>query len=508
MKSEIRESGTFWARVGLLAQRLAVKSPPAPGAPPKAGARAAPSPPPTDIAASFVRRLRQIVDSGGASAVGAVHVISLADMRTVLEKQGRWQMLAPRVEAVCAAVIGQRLDGADVMQPLPGPAFFIAFARVSPDAARAKCALIAQEIERRLLGDDPALDGVHVTAGVLRLDQDEVTIDDIDHGAGMGDLAARADTTIVGAPAVALPSGPSGEPESPGNDDPLWRSLERENYAFDNPWVVRIGRTDGVAAKEKGDWYYEGVPSTCPVGLTYVYVPMWHVRDRAVGTYLCLPAIPVSDEDMLVGDAIYAAAPPLLVCKVDIDILLKVEEDVTALLQKGQRAILSVPVHFETLARPRERRAYLAACAGLSDEVQRHIAIELVDLPEGAPAGRIAELLAYLYPFTARVGVRTSLSQSRFDLFSAARIFAVGVAIGREPGSETEIISRMNSFVHMAERAKLPTYAFEIGTRSLAVAARGAGFNYISGSTIGAAMESPEAAYRFETLDLFAGLLA
>jgi hypothetical protein len=235
---------------------------------------------------------------------------------------------------------------------------------------------------------------------------------------------------------------------------------------------------------------------------------MWHVRDRAVATFLCLPAIGVSNDELLVGDAIYAVAPPLVVCRVDIDILLRVEEDLVTLRQSGKRAMLAVPVHFETLARSRERRCYLAALTELNEDVRRHMAIELVDLPEGAPAGRIAELLAYLRPVVARVVVRTSLSRSQFDAFAAAQVFAVGAAIGRDPGPETEIIDRMESFVRGVERAGLRCYAFEIGTRSLAIAARGAGFDYLSGSTIGGALDSPEAAYRFETVDLYGDILS
>jgi hypothetical protein len=103
--------------------------------------------------------------------------------------------------------------------------------------------------------------------------------------------------------------------------------------------------------------------------------------------------------------------------------------------------------------------------------------------------------------------VRTSLARSDFQVFADARVFATGVALGRETASESEIIERMNTFTHKTERAGLRTYAFELATRSLASAALGAGFDYISGAAIGTLVDAPERAYRFETVDLYADIL-
>ena len=135
------------------------------------------------------------------------------------------------------------------------------------------------------------------------------------------------------------------------------------------------------------------------------------------------------------------------------------------------------------------------------------MALELVDLPEGAPAGRIAELLAYIRPYSRILSVRTHLSQAQFDTFSAAKVVAVGVALGRETLSEAELFPRMNRFTQAANQAGLRTYAFELRTRSMTTAALGAGFDYISGQMIGSVKDAPDAAYKFEFADLYSGLL-
>jgi len=196
-----------------------------------------------------------------------------------------------------------------------------------------------------------------------------------------------------------------------------------------------------------------------------------------------------------------------LLCELDIALLKRVAGDLEALLANGKHATLSLPVHFETLAQSTQRKRYMAVCAALSEGLRRHLAIELVDLPEDAPAGRIAELLSYVRPFARLLSVRTTLSQGQFDTFGAAKVSSVGVALGRENLSETESLRRMNRFTKAANRAGLHTYAFELRTRSITTAALGAGFDYISGQMIGSIVDAPDAAYHFEFADLYAGLL-
>lgn len=508
MTDDAKSARVFWSHVSRMARRIS-GSAKAARPPPKPRPRAAPA------AKTFSRRLRRMLEARGELAAGAIHVINLDGVRRILDAQGRWEAMAERVETLCTGAIGRRLDIVDMMLPLSDTAFFIVFARLCADEARVKCALIAAEIERCLSSWDPAFRDIRVGAGVVRMTQGEASIEGIDVLAETVRLAAEADTTVVGAapsPEVRTCSE-MVEGRATGEDVdlvPAWERPARRAYAFDNPWVVNTVtpiREQGGREQEncRGEWHYEPRPDL-PSGLSHLYMPMWHVRNRAIGTFLCLPTLPVSCDRVLMGDAIYAAAPPLLVCQVDIELLGKVRADVEALLASGRRAKLVAPVHFETLARAGARSAYLAACERLSKEARRHLTFELVDLPEGAPPGRITELLLYLRPFSSAVNVRTSLSRSHFDAFAIAKVSAIGVALGREALPETEVLVLMESFTQAAERAGVRTYVFELRTRSLAAAARGAGFDYISGSAIGTATDAPEAAYRFDTLDIYADL--
>jgi hypothetical protein len=471
-----KSSAAFWSRFGTFTRKLAddgAVSPPPPAAP-------------SGDIATFAQRVRAVLAERGSAAAGALYLINLDTVRQAFEAKRRWEHLADRVHNICRKTIARRLDEADLFHCLPGPIFLVVFARLQPDAAKAKCAMIAGEIGRLLSDLDPTLSGVTVGAAAAQLDKGDVAIDLID-------LKAEAERRMAGGQVVRVLAEPGRE------------TAEVEPNAFANPWLV----DSTVAADEvpaSPEWYYEPTPE-CPPDLSFVYLPLWHVKHRAIGTFLCLPTLPVLRSHKLVGDAIFAAAPPALICEFDLAILRKATGDLAGQLAGGRQAMLSFPVHFETLAHSTRRRRYMSACAELDDRLRQNLAIELVDLPEGAPAGRIAELLAYIRPFARILSVRTNLSQLQFDAISAAKVFSVGAALGRESLPESELFRRLNSFTQAANDAGLHTYAFELRTRSITTAALGAGFDYISGTMIGSIVDAPDAAYRFEFADLYAGLL-
>lgn len=458
----------------------------APPSPP--ATMAPPSLPPETIA--FARRIRAVLADQGRVSAGALYLINLDKVRQAFEAQGRWKRLAERVHDTCRHIIEQHLDAADLFHSLPGPIFMIVFAHLLPETAKAKCAMIAEEIGRHLTGSGPAFSDITVGATVVQMKKDDIALDLIDLKAEAERLMGSGHTVTVGAKAE-------------GSNRPV---TEKSNpAAIDNPWLVD---TESEASQPLADheWYYELAPD-CPSDLSFVYLPLWHVKHRAIGTFLCLPSLPVIQSQRLVGDAIFAEAPPALACELDIGVLKKVTGDLKSLLTSGKRALLSLSVHFETLARSPYRRRYLSLCTELSDAARQHLTIELVDLPEGAPAGRISELLSYLRPFAGMLSIRTHLSQTQFEAFSAAKVIAVGVALGRESLPEAELFPRINGFALAANAAGLRTYAVDLRSRSITTAALGAGFDYISGQMIGSIMDAPDAAYRFEFADLYAGLL-
>lgn len=453
----------------------------------------APPAAPIDLLA-FARRLKGALDQQGGVTAGTIQIINLDSVRQALGD--RWPRLADRVAALADMVINRRTERHDMVTRLDGPLFLIVFTRLDAAGARTKCALIAEEIERHLLGWSADFKAVRVSAAVARLTAKEVTLERLD----VQDEVARA----LCQAAKAFP--PCEQVPRPMADTEKSAEATVRSDA-DRPWDIETPPASSAPACERfTDWYYEDRKVTISE-VAFLYWPVWHVRRRAIGTFLCMPVVPMGRDCLLVGSRTLADVSPQLVAEIDRLGLARVSEDIQALAANDHRALVSAPVHFETLATLRLRKDYLAVCANLPAVVRRHLILELVGLPDGAPEGRVIELLNVVRPFCLAINVRIRLTEMRVTALVGARVHAVGVALDEEDGDEGDLFRKMNDFTTLAEKADLKTYLHGTPSRSLSVAALCSGFDYVAGDGLATAVGTPDPAYRFNTIDLYSALL-
>jgi len=208
----------FWGQVGALARKLGgagvTAHPPAAPAPVAAGQRTTS----VDPLVAFARRVRAVLADGATASAGAIYIVNLTKVRELLMAEGRWDRLADRVQNICLQMIRQRLEPADMFHCLPGPIFLIVFAHLSLDAAKLKCAVIAEEIGQRLTGCDPKFKDVMVGAAMAGLSKNDVALN-------LTYLMAEAERVIADGQA-----GVTAGLDSEATDPP--------HRAFDNPWLV------------------------------------------------------------------------------------------------------------------------------------------------------------------------------------------------------------------------------------------------------------------------------
>jgi hypothetical protein len=480
-------SASFWQRV--IGQRVKRDHPVAkPAVPDKASSTAQIN------LLTFARRLKGALDQQGGVTAGTIQIINLDSVRQALGD--RWPRLADRVASLADMVINRRTERHDMVTRLDGPLFLIVFTRLDAAGARTKCAMIAEEIERHLLGWSADFKAVRVSAAVARLTAKEVTLERLD----VQDEVARALCQVAKAfspceqgPLSKAGTGETAEATSPPDAD--------------GPWVMESPSASSAPACERfTDWYYEERKVSIS-RVTFQYWPVWHVRRRAIGTFLCMPVVPMGRDCLLVGSRTLADVSPQLVAEIDRLGLARVSEDIQSLTANDQRVLVSAPVHFETLATLRLRKDYLAVCANLPTVVRRHLILELVGLPDGVPEGRVIELLNVIRQFCLAVNIRVCLPETRFAALAGARVHAVGVALDEEEGDERDLFCKMNDFTTAAEKANLKTYLHSTPSRSLSVAALCSGFDYVAGDGLATAVGTPDPAYRFNAIDLYSGLL-
>lgn len=482
---------SLWRQVARLAGRLAGPERPQPKVqvPDKAPATA-----PVDLQA-FAYRLKGALDQQGGVTAGTIQIINLDSVRQALGD--RWPRLAERVAALADMVINRRTERHDMVTRLDGPLFLIVFTRLDAAGARTKCAMIAEEIERHLLGWSTDFKAIRVAAAVARLTSNEVTLERLD----VRDEVARAlcQAAKAFAPCEQVPNSVADKPAS--TETPPKADTE-------GPWILEnpAGSTS-PSCEHFADWYYEDRKVTISE-VIFLYWPVWHVRRRAIGTFLSMPTVPMGGGRVLIGSRTLADVAPQLVAEIDRLGLARASDDIQSLTVEDKRVLVSVPVHFETLATLRLRKDYLAVCSNLPDVVRRHLILELVGLPDGAPEGRVIELLNVVRQFCLAINIRVRLIETRFTALLGARVHAVGAALDEEEAEdEGDLFRRMNDFTTWAEKANLKAYLHSVPSRSLSVAAFCSGFDYLAGNGLASAVVTPDPAYRFNASDLYSTLL-
>jgi hypothetical protein len=376
---------------------------------------------------------------------GTMNFIGLADLEKRLGDQ--WPKMAERVNAIATKMIERRLTKADVYFPFGTLNFLIVFSRLSEAAARLKCAAIAAEIEKALLGEASSGRVLRVQTAVKQVD---------------GELALVELETI---------------------DD----------------LVARVFRGSGAEPREKRAT--GAAPSSGPElldpAVQLVYRPVWDVRKDAVSAFLCH-----HESAAAIGDR----QNPFLTNVEELDrcILGRAVNDMRGMTLTRRRFLLIIPVHFETLAR--RRVAYVKQCQTLPDIQEKLVIFELLGVPDGVPQSRLLEITGIVKPFARAIMMQVPLTRTSFFEASDTGLFAVGTYIGLQNGTEPQVMAAMDRFAAAANKAGLRTYAHALPSLSLASAAIGAGFDYIDADVISPAMTVPGEVRRFGIRDLYGKL--
>ncbi len=426
-------------------------------------------------AATLVDAVRRLVRDHKGRVGGGIHLINLD---VVKERLGeRWPATAERLLARIEIILDRRLTPADLYIRIEGPSYLIVFGELDQEAAKLKCALIGHEIEKHVFGDDADVAEIAVRASVFRLDSAAMgRQEEIDLLGMIRALKAGSAETVPGerrrrghpAPAPSAAPGPAS----------------RLSY-------VMLPIQQGVAA----------VPSS------FVYRPIWHTRHDAIATYLCQPVWLKSGGIGSFGEN-YVEYQLASSGAADIATIGEIARTFPGLAAEGRRVLLSMPVHFETIARSATRKDFIGIAAGLSPAERRLLSFELTGIDETVPQTRLTEIVATVQPFCRGVSLRCSLDRRRFFGVRDARIYAVGVEMNTGRGVEAGLLPKMDDFAAAADGAGLRTYAHGLRTRSLTSAAIAAGFDYVDGNPVATLTDRPSHAYRYRLIDLYREKLA
>jgi len=316
--------------------------------------------------------------------------------------------------------------------------------------------------------------------------------------AAPSDQAAAA---TVGA--AEVPPGPAPEMRPPAAKPParetaIARRLREARALESGVLTAAMQRADeGLASDEN---------AFPPPTLHFVYQPVWNVRNKMLTTYVCLPACRRPSGALLLGDRVLPQ--PRTAEDVLLLDMLNLEQAVRDLRErqvKGRGATTLVSTHLTTLTDPEQWPYFAEAIAAVEDDVRRRLLIEIIGLGDLRNQPRAFEVLRRVTPLCRGIIARTGLHENSLTFWKNCRVVAVGPHVGGDLRPEARIIADMNRFAMLAEHAGLPSFVRGLRSRSLAIGAIAAGFNYIAGPVMGSRFnDGVGSVRRFELSDLYA----
>ena len=428
--------------------------PPRPASPVSATAKSVRTSLDTEEARS---RLRAIVNGQTTFSTGCFHLIGLSAVRQKLAS--RWAVAELRIQQLVERLLKQHLGPEDVWFRHGSDVYVVVFARMNKLEAQLFCGKIMQELHRLLLGDDDAA-SVVVETVVLEAD---------------GTLKVESHS---------LPSLLSTA---------LGTFQEADGAAAAGRAALAAADASRQRAPKHLGWNFEDVECE---PIAFRYRPVWDARHEVVSTYHCRPMRRHPSGTVLWGyDVLRDASDPEAIVDLDVEILSHSVSMLHELVANKFRLMVTVPVHFETMAVLGRRRQYLQLLRMVPRPLAGLLAIALKDLPVGIPASRLIEFVNVLKPHCRAVLARADLETADMAAFAAAGVRAVGVGLPHAPGEAQRHRYELARFCAAAHKLHMLTYLDEADA-GFAATEQGAAFDFLMGDAVGPWTEVPGTAVR------------
>lgn len=438
--------------------------------------------------AEFIKRLKAAAARGNGSAA-AFYLINLKDLKRRFGE--RWPQIARKVDIVARRILDVRIGAGDSYMGFDGPIFVVLFENMEEEAAKAKCAMIAAEIEQKLIGGDGLALAVRASAARL---EPHLTSELIDPRT-LGWSLIKKDQ-------------PDDHHDQPGWTDAArpfedtvidWKRVS--NGSASAVSLVPLRHSEDVEMENRWRPLMPDVSSVAVPAPHFVYRPMWSVANGAVSTFHCFPMRDaMAHAAMLFTDEVSAL-------KLDLMTLRRTVEDIKTGFETSTPFIIGLPVHFSSLTDFRVRETFRQACALVPEPYWKRLVSEIIAVPEGVPKTRMHEAVGVAGRYFRAVNVRLPLLRPGIGVVVGSGAVAVGADLGAcSNEDEKRVMALMDQFAAEAEKYALRTFIHGVRSTSMTASALGAGFNYIDGTPVGVS-QFPQRMYRFMTEDIYADVL-
>lgn len=338
-----------------------------------------------------------------------------------------WEGIKDKVHLLTEGVIKRHISSSDVFLLMNDEKFVVLFGKATREQADATARKIAKEVNAKLSGAGVGMEACSVRPVVFEVPRD--------------------DTAALQNPAT------------------LEKSVEEAQRDAERAEEAKV-----EAAKDR---------------MVMRFWPVANVRKRLVSCYHADLHVP-EDLDLGLGEG--GSGTGAVEAALDRMVLTHASRALTEAAGRKMRALLIVPVHFETVAAKGFRSAYLDVCKLLPRLAEQRMMLMVRDLPDDVPQGRLHTIFTYLSPYFAGFMGDFSLSFRRADKLGGVGLVAVAVDGGKIGSLTPQAVKELKAFSTGNRAGKMRRYFYGAQSFDAATAARRAQFDYVQGLGVAPSM--------------------
>ncbi|HSZ75745.1 MAG TPA: hypothetical protein VK779_13060 [Rhizomicrobium sp.] len=411
-------------------------------------------------------------DDQKITSAGKIHMLDLASLKARLGD--KWERMSEHVRLFFEAAIKRGLGPGDTYVCLDELSYLVMFRDLSAEQAEFHCAAIAEEVCKRLFGEN----GARVA---------------------LRNLVSQVDLS-------ALPTGTNRNAAL----DLLLERHGKEAIVTAEPNKSARHAVEEIGGRNfsLGFTNESGMHRIASRDIAFLYRPLWDTAKQVVLTYICQPTFSQFHTDI--------AKPNFGFCVAEeesdqaaLDTLAFQEcvTRATRLTSAGLRVLLAIPVHFETIARPKFWMGYHAVYRQIPQDILRDLGFIVFGIDQGVPNIRLAQEIPKVSRGTHHVICMADHCDNAGAQFSKTGTYALGMTVNaREP--EKQAFERMNTLTKQAREAGTESFVLGVNTTSLVLHGINSGIRYIEGPVVRPAVSDPRHAYIHSVEDLYQASLA
>jgi len=229
------------------------------------------------------------------------------------------------------------------------------------------------------------------------------------------------------------------------------------------------------------------------------YTPVWNVPKNYLTGFIA--RVPTS-QAIGNGDEFVKAQADR-----DIALLVQSSNELTGMVDKGNKLVLIVPVSLSTLDRAPYRTQYLEFCRSIAPEVRSLMVLKIEQIAPDLPHYRLQEILREPSTLLRSLIVTVDIRQREFDVLAGCRIHAYNVTLCDAPVSEVKSFALLDRFAEMIQKINHAAMVEDIPSRALLGACIGAGIAYVSGPAVQSPQKTLDVIRPFDLAEVYKDIL-